>query len=109
MPAEDCAAGFAYGIVHARDYHGQITDAFRPLSMAGLIHVQHHHRGRLRPAIAICSTNTRGRSCPGADAVQLSQELQEIMQESSAKQTSSACFSGHGLPACSTQNWVDGG
>ncbi|HAI85915.1 MAG TPA: NAD(P)-dependent oxidoreductase, partial [Firmicutes bacterium] len=31
MPAEDCAAGFAYNIVHARDYHGQIADAFRPL------------------------------------------------------------------------------
>ncbi|MGD2206773.1 MAG: SDR family oxidoreductase [Anaerolineae bacterium] len=37
MPAEDCAAGFAYTIVHARDYHGQIADPFRPLVKAGLL------------------------------------------------------------------------
>ena len=37
MPAEDCAAGFAYCIVHAKDYHGQIADPFQPLARAGLL------------------------------------------------------------------------
>lgn len=79
MPAEDCAAGFAYGIVHARDYHGQITDAFRPLSMAGLIHVQHTTAGASdRHSPSAAPTPVAG-AAPGADAVQLSQELQEIM------------------------------
>jgi NAD(P)-dependent dehydrogenase (short-subunit alcohol dehydrogenase family) len=35
MPAEDCAAGFAYVIAHAKDYHGQTADAFLPLMRAG--------------------------------------------------------------------------
>lgn len=37
MPAEDCAAGFAYAIVHAKEYHGQGADAFLPLMRAGLL------------------------------------------------------------------------
>jgi len=37
MPAEDCAAGFAYCIAHAKDYHGQIADPFQPLARAGLL------------------------------------------------------------------------
>lgn len=37
MPAEDCAAGFAYAIVNARDYHGQVADPFQPLARAGLL------------------------------------------------------------------------
>ncbi|MGQ9530088.1 MAG: SDR family oxidoreductase [Candidatus Bathycorpusculaceae bacterium] len=37
MPAEDCAAGFAYVIVHAKDYHGQIADAVQPLNKFGLL------------------------------------------------------------------------
>lgn len=37
MPAEDCAAGFAYVIVHAKDYHGQIADAIQPLNKFGLL------------------------------------------------------------------------
>jgi hypothetical protein len=37
MPAEDCAAGLAYTIVHAHDHHGQIADPFRPLAQAGLL------------------------------------------------------------------------
>lgn len=78
MPAEDCAAGFAYDIVHASDYHGQIADAFRPLSMAGLIQVQQtaadagNRQSTSAPAPTIASAST-------ADAVQLSRGLQEIM------------------------------
>lgn len=36
MPAEDCAAGFAYTIVHAKDYHGQNAGAIQPLMKFGL-------------------------------------------------------------------------
>jgi len=37
MPAEDCAAGFAYVIVHAKDYHGQIADPIQPLNKFDLL------------------------------------------------------------------------
>lgn len=78
MPAEDCAAGFAYNIVHARNCHGQIVDAFRPLSMAGLIQVQHIAVGNASPEPQSApATTTDGMSAAGA--LQLSQELQEIM------------------------------
>ena len=79
MPAEDCAAGFAYNIVHARDYHGQIADAFRPLSMAGLIQVQHAAAGtanRQSPSTPVPVTTA---NAPAADALQLSKGLLEIM------------------------------
>ncbi|MFX0093406.1 MAG: SDR family oxidoreductase, partial [Candidatus Hodarchaeota archaeon] len=36
MPAEDCGAGFAYTIAHAKNYHGQITGPFKPLMDAGI-------------------------------------------------------------------------
>ena len=39
MPAEDCAAGFAYVIVNAKEYHGQIADPFAPLMKFGLLPV----------------------------------------------------------------------
>ncbi|MGA9138755.1 MAG: SDR family oxidoreductase [Methanocella sp.] len=37
MPAEDCAAGLAYAIVHAKENHGQTADAFKPLIASGAI------------------------------------------------------------------------
>ncbi len=37
MPVEYSAAGFAYTIVHAKEYHGQSADPFRPLSKFGLL------------------------------------------------------------------------
>ena len=37
MPAEDCGAGFAYAIVDAKDYHGQIADPFSGPMNAGLL------------------------------------------------------------------------
>ena len=37
MPADHCAAGWAYTIVYAKDYHGQITEPFSPLLKLGLI------------------------------------------------------------------------
>nr|WP_255668457.1 SDR family oxidoreductase [Methanocella sp. CWC-04] len=37
MPAEDCAAGLAYAIVHAKEYHGQTADPFKPLMQTGML------------------------------------------------------------------------
>jgi short-subunit dehydrogenase len=37
MPAKDCAAGFAYTIVKAKKYCGQIADPFKPLATFGLL------------------------------------------------------------------------
>ena len=37
MPAEDCAAGFAYAIVNAKEYRGQIADPFASLMKFGLL------------------------------------------------------------------------
>lgn len=37
MPAEHCAAGWAYTIVHAKDYHGQFAEPFSTLLKLGLI------------------------------------------------------------------------
>jgi NAD(P)-dependent dehydrogenase (short-subunit alcohol dehydrogenase family) len=37
MPVEYSAAGFAYTIVHAKEYNGQIADPFRPLGKFGLL------------------------------------------------------------------------
>lgn len=37
MPVEYSAAGFAYTIVHAKDYHGGTADPFRPLGKFGLL------------------------------------------------------------------------
>ena len=37
MPADHCAAGWAYTIVYAKEYHGQIAEPFSPLLKLGLI------------------------------------------------------------------------
>lgn len=37
MPAEHCAAGWAYCIVNAQEYHGQVGEPFLPLLQKGLI------------------------------------------------------------------------
>ncbi len=37
MPADHCAAGWAYNIVYAKEYHGQITEPFSPLLKLGFI------------------------------------------------------------------------
>ena len=42
MPAEDCAAGFAYVIVNAHEYHGQNADHFAPLMKFGILPVTSH-------------------------------------------------------------------
>ncbi len=42
MPAEECAAGFAYVIAHAEEYHGQVADPFAPLMKYGLLPLTPH-------------------------------------------------------------------
>jgi NAD(P)-dependent dehydrogenase (short-subunit alcohol dehydrogenase family) len=37
MPVQYSAAGFAYTIVHAKEYHGESADPFRPLGKFGLL------------------------------------------------------------------------
>ena len=37
MPPEDAAASYIYCLAHAREYHGQIADAFHPLIGHGII------------------------------------------------------------------------
>lgn len=37
MPPEDAAASYVYCLAHAREYHGQIADAFHPLINHGVI------------------------------------------------------------------------
>ena len=40
MPAEDCGASYVYCLSHAKEYHGQIADAFHPLISHGIISPQ---------------------------------------------------------------------
>jgi len=37
MPVEHCGASYVYCLAHAREYHGQIADAFHPLINHGII------------------------------------------------------------------------
>ena len=37
MPAEHCGASYVYCLAHAKEYHGQIADAFHPLINQGII------------------------------------------------------------------------
>ncbi|HMK48175.1 MAG TPA: SDR family oxidoreductase [Methanocella sp.] len=78
MPAEDCAAGFAYIIVHAGEYHGQTADAFKPLIQAGILSgvkepetQPHAHEKPLSRAPV--GTVTAG------DAISLSKDLREVL------------------------------
>ena len=40
MPADHCAAGWAYNIVYAKELHGQIAEPFSPLLKLGLINLK---------------------------------------------------------------------
>jgi NAD(P)-dependent dehydrogenase (short-subunit alcohol dehydrogenase family) len=78
MPAEDCAAGFAHAIVHAKEYHGQTADPFKPFIQAGLI------TGTKEPAAQEAATSKAEPSpAPGTtsppDAVKLSKDLQAVI------------------------------
>ena len=46
MPAEHSGASYAYCLAHAKEYHGQIADAFHPLIRHGIIELdQAKHKG----------------------------------------------------------------
>ncbi|MFX1389305.1 MAG: SDR family NAD(P)-dependent oxidoreductase [Promethearchaeota archaeon] len=51
MPAEHCAAGWAYTIVHAQDYHGQIAEPFSPLIKLRLIKISNNKEGFKKKAL----------------------------------------------------------
>ncbi len=71
MPAEDCAAGFAYCIVNAKDYHGQVADPFHPLAKLGLLKFSQ---------TAVESTSEK-KIAEDKTAVELSKELKKIMED----------------------------
>jgi NAD(P)-dependent dehydrogenase (short-subunit alcohol dehydrogenase family) len=78
MPAEDCAAGFAHAIVHAKEYHGQTADPFKPLVRAGII-------GGAKDSAAPETAPAKAGSPPAAgaaataDVVKLSMDLQDML------------------------------
>ncbi len=43
MPADHCAAGWAYAIVYAKEFHGQIAEPFSSLLKLGLINSKKDH------------------------------------------------------------------
>ena len=74
MPAEDCAAGLAYAIVHARRYHGQVADPFQPLAKAGLL-----GGGLSEPTETPVSTAIRQRARALKEALEeVNREFQEL-------------------------------
>jgi len=71
MPAEDCAAGFAYDIVHAAEYHGQTADAIRPFVQAGVIVEK---AALVQPSAPISAGNITPRS-----VLELEKVFQEVL------------------------------
>jgi NAD(P)-dependent dehydrogenase (short-subunit alcohol dehydrogenase family) len=72
MPAEDCAAGFAYDIVHAKEFHGQSADAIRPFMQAGILAGKPASEGQAVP--------TPGRSPATRGTYELGKALQEVLE-----------------------------
>ncbi len=77
MPAEDCAAGFAYTIVHAREYHGQVADPFQPLAKTGLLQGALAANSPLEPS----ATTSAAAEIPPASLVQCAGELRRVLEE----------------------------
>jgi len=78
MPAEDCAAGFAYTIVHACDYHGQIVDPFKPLAKAGILNFS------LQPKFKASSVTSPKqypeKTLKKGSAIELAKKLKKILE-----------------------------
>ncbi len=84
MPAEDCAAGFAYIIVNAKEYHSQIADPFAPLMKFGLLPITPHVAPET-PGEAVFDQPTTMRlplekSTAYSQATEYASELKEILQ-----------------------------
>ena len=75
MPAEDCAAGFAYCIVHAKDYHGQIADPFQPLAKAGLMSFSFAEK------IGKAKSESTGRIIQKKSILELAKEVKKILED----------------------------
>ena len=84
MPAEDCAAGFAYIIVNAKEYHGQIADPFAPLMKFGLLPTIPHVVLETHGEAASDRPSTIGhppeKSTAYSQATEYATELKEILQ-----------------------------
>ncbi|NJE05322.1 SDR family oxidoreductase [Thermococcus sp. M36] len=77
MPAEDCAAGLAYCIVHAENYHGQVADPFHPLAGAGLLELPNQSETVANAEAVAPRDDTPGRKT----VLELARELKEIMED----------------------------
>ncbi len=77
MPAEDCAAGFAYAILHARDHHGQVADPFQSLARAGLLPAGSTVRALSEPS----TTAPTHAETPPASKVQCAVEIRSLLEE----------------------------
>jgi NAD(P)-dependent dehydrogenase (short-subunit alcohol dehydrogenase family) len=78
MPAEDCAAGFAHAIVHAKEYHGQTADPFKPFIQAGIISGATDSAATKGAPVKAESPPAAGAAAPG-DVVKLSKDLQDVL------------------------------
>ncbi|AEA47859.1 SDR family NAD(P)-dependent oxidoreductase [Archaeoglobus veneficus] len=78
MPAEDCAAGFAYCIVNAQDYHGQIADPFQPLAKAGLLSFSSQQKSEDG---SVDLSKTSEKVSRSESAVELARELKKILED----------------------------
>ena len=76
MPAEDCAAGLAYCIVHAKNYHGQVADPFGPLAEAGFLTLSTQFEGKHANDIP-----HRDEAMSEKTALELAEELKKIMED----------------------------
>ncbi len=81
MPAEDCAAGFAYAILHARQYHGQVADPFQPLAKAGLLPGEAAVQASSRPSATVSAHAGISPSSKLHCAVELRSVLEEVNRE----------------------------
>ena len=77
MPAEDCAAGFAYAIVHAREYHGQVADPFQPLAKFGLLRVAPAAQPSSEPSVMARASAEN----PPSSMPQCAEELRRVLEE----------------------------
>ncbi|AKI98322.1 short-chain dehydrogenase [Kosmotoga pacifica] len=78
MPAEDCAAGFAYAIVHARDYHGQVVDPFQPLAKAGLLNFSPQSKFEVDGTAPTMSSSEK--TTGEKSAIELAREVKKILE-----------------------------
>ncbi len=80
MPAEHCAAGFAYDIVHAKEFHGQIADAFQPLARQGLLNLSEKEAPGREPAAPAETPKPQPAAPTGAAPADQAREVLSVLQ-----------------------------